>query len=235
MSVNAAKHIKTTSIRTRVPPLLNGDHLTVPEFERRYESAPENVRAELIEGIVIMAPPISDDHGESHSLLNLLLRLYASETPSVACGVCGSLRVDGKNEYQPDVALRIRSGPKARSYVNRDRLLEGAPELVAEISVSSAAYDLHEKKSVYERCGVQEYLVWQVMDKKLQWFALDRGAYAELKPRADGVIRSRVYPGLWLDVRSILAGDDKKAVATIEKGIKSAEHKAFVKTLKASK
>ena len=217
------------------PPLLNGDHLTVPEFERRYGAMPEIKKAELIEGIVVMSPPISNTHGEAHGTIIHLLKTYAQATPGVSCGSNTSVRLDGKNEYQPDALLRIESGKLSHSQVGPDGLLEGGPELVAEIAVSSAAYDLHEKKAVYQRCLVPEYFVWQVADSQIHWFALEKGAYIELKPRSDGVMRSRVLPGLWLDVRSLLAGDEDKVVRVLEKGLKSAEHAAFVKRLAADK
>jgi len=211
------------------PLLLNGDHLTVPEFERRYWATPEIKKAELIEGIVVMSPPISNLHAETHGMLGAYLRRYARETPGVSLGLNGSIRLDGKNEYQPDALLRIQSGKLSRSKVGPDGLLEGGPEFVAEIAVSSAAYDLHEKKSVYLRCQVPDYFVWQVMDSQIRWFALEHGDYAELKPRADGVIRSRVFPGLWLDARALLAGDEEKVSRVLEKGLKSAEHAAMEK------
>src|SRR6266542_4544432 len=217
------------------PPLLNGDHLTVPEFERRYGAMPEIKRAELIEGIVVMSPPISNLHAETHGMLGAYLRRYARATPVVSLGLNASIRLDGKNEYQPDALLRIESGKLSHSKVGPDGLLEGGPEFVAEIAVSCAAYDLHEKKAVYQRCLVPEYFVWQVLDSQIRWFALDHGDYVELKPRADGVIRSRIFRGLWLDVRGLLAGDEGKVSRTLERGIKSAEHAAFLKRLGAAK
>ena len=217
------------------PLLLNGDHLAVPEFERRYGAMPEIKKAELIEGIVVMSPPISNTHGESHGTITYLLKRYAQATPGISCGSNTSVRLDGKNEYQPDALLRIESGKLAHSKVAPDGLLEGGPELVAEIAVSSAAYDLHEKMAVYQRCLVPEYFVWQVMDSQIHWFALEQGDYVELEPRSDGVIRSRIFPGLWLDVRALVAGDEDKVWRTLERGIKSAERAAFVKRLAGAK
>lgn len=216
-----------------VPRLLNGDHLTVPEFERRYEATPEIKFAELIEGIVVMPPPVSNLHSGSHSVLVGLLQLYAWATPGVGATICASLRLDGQNEYQPDAMLRIKSGPLARSKIAPDGLLEGSPEFAAEIALSSAGYDLHEKKAVYQRSLIREYFVWQVMDAQIHWFALEDGQYAELQPRPDGVICSRVFPGFWLDVRALLAGDEKKVLRTLDKGTKSAAHRAFVERLRS--
>lgn len=53
--------------------------------------------------------------------------------------------------------------------------MEGAPELVAEIAASSAAIDLGDKKRAYRRNGIQERIVWQVFDQKVDWFSLEEG------------------------------------------------------------
>src|SRR5437667_1342251 len=113
-----AKGIKSPSpAGGSTPRLLNGDHLAVPEFERRYWAMPEIKRAELIEGIVVMSPPISNTHGEAHGTITYLLKSYAQATPGVSCSSNTSVRLDGKNEYQPDALLRIQSGNVSRSKI----------------------------------------------------------------------------------------------------------------------
>jgi Uma2 family endonuclease len=214
-----------------VPPLLNGDHLTVPEFERRYWAMPETKKAELIEGVVIMSSPTSPIHGRTHGLVTELVSRYARTSGALDYGVNASVRLDGKNEYQPDIVLRIKEDKVAGTRIGADGLLEGAPEFVAEIAVSSVGYDLHEKKAVYQRGLVREYFVWQVMDSKIHWFALEQGEFVELKPRQDGVICSRTFPGLWLNVQAMLAGNGEKVSRTLDKGIKSPEHQTFLKRL----
>jgi Uma2 family endonuclease len=223
----------------RAPLLLNGDHLSVPEFERRYEAMAEDGKAELIEGIVFMAPPISSEHGKANNILGVLLGQYAAATPGVACAVNASLRLDGRNEYQPDVLLWIEQGKLARTKAGPDGLLEGRPELVAEIALSSHAYDLYEKKAVYQRNQIPEYIVWEVMDARFHWFALEHGEYFPLTARQDlrgAVVCSRVFPGLWLEIPSLAVGKgyDKGIYGTLNKGLKSAEHRAFVKKLAKS-
>ena len=227
------KHPQTTR-RLGVPLLLNGDHLSVPEFERRYEAMQDDGKAELIEGIVFMAPPVSDDHGKSNSLLGYLLGHYAAATPGVAARVNTSIRLDGSNEYQPDVMLRFESGKMAGAKAGASGILEGRPELVVEIALSSAAYDLHEKKAVYQRNRIPEYVVWEVMESRIHWFALEGREYVQMKARPDGVTHSRVFPGLWLDLLALLADDERKAFRVVNMGLKSAEHKAFIKKLAAS-
>lgn len=118
-------------------PLRNGEHLSRAEFERRWEETAGLTRAELIEGIVFMPPPISDTHGNFHSLLFRYLDRYAEATPGVSSRVTTSLRLDHKNEFQPDCLLRIDHPKLGRSRISLDNYLEGAPEIVAEVAVST--------------------------------------------------------------------------------------------------
>jgi Uma2 family endonuclease len=220
--------------RPGAPQLLNGDHLSVPEFEQRYEFFNEDRGAELIEGIVVMSPPISSDHGKANSLLDWLLSQYSAATPHTAAAVNTSVRIDGTNEYQPDIMLWVESGSLARVQKRANGILEGRPELAVEIALSSRSYDLNEKKAVYQRNQVPEYLIWEVMDARLQWLELEEGKYVPLKGRADGTHCSRIFPGLWLNFSALLSGDGRKASRILDRGLKSAGHKAFVKQLMKS-
>ena len=61
-----------------------------------------------------------------------------------------------------------------------------------------------------------------------------RGRYRELKPDEDGLIRSRVFPGLWLDPAT--AWNLKKSVREgVRKGLASPEHAAFARRLEAAR
>jgi Uma2 family endonuclease len=115
--------------------------------------------------------------------------------------------------------------------VGANSLLEGRPELAVEIALSSRSYDLHEKKAVYQRNQVPEYIVWEVMDARIQWFMLKDGEYVLSKQKADGVHCSHIFPGLWLNIPALISGDSKKAFRSLEMGIRSAAHKSFVKQL----
>jgi len=214
----------------KIPRLRTGDRLSRDEFERRYEAMPHVKLAELIEGFVYMGSPVSLDHSGSHGDVLGWIAIYSFATPGVKMYCTPSYRPDIKNEYQPDVILRIESG--GRSFRSRDNYLEGAPELAVEISVSSTSKDLHEKKTVYQRCGVQEYIVWQVHKKRLDWFYLKSGEYEPLMPDIDGVIHSRIFPGLRLRVDALLNGDLSGAAAELHKGLQTEEHAEFIRSLK---
>ena len=70
-------------------------------------------------------------------------------------------------------------------------------------------------------------------EREVRWHHLTAGNYELLPPDAAGVLRSRVFPGLWLDARALLAGDMRKVLAKLDEGLASEEHQAFVAQLKA--
>jgi len=87
------------------------------------------------------------------------------------------------------------------------------------------------KKQAYRRNGVKEYLVWQVLDRKLSWFYLKEGEYLELSADNDGIIRSKISPGLWLAVSELLGGNMPQVLTVLQAGWQSPEHSAFVQKL----
>jgi len=141
------------------------------------------------------------------------------------------VRLDVDNEPQPDAVLLIDSLHGGQTCLSDDGYIEGAPEFVAEISASTATIDLRDKKRVYRRNGVKEYLVWQVMNRRIDWFSLQEEEYIALLPDAEGIIRSRVFPGLWLAVSALIDGDMPSAIATLQAGLNSDAHQEFVQQL----
>lgn len=215
-----------------IPPLESGDRLSRQEFERRYKAMPQNKKAELVEGVVYVASPLRfESHAEPHSSLIGWLWTYRTATPGVRLGDNATVRLDLDNEPQPDGVLFFEQRVGGQARVSADDYIEGAPELVVEIAASSAAYDLHDKKKAYKRNGVQEYIVWQIYENKLDWFYLNQGEYVLLEADADGVLRSPLFPGLWLSVPSLLAGNMALVLAVLQQRLTCPEHIEFVKRL----
>jgi len=212
-----------------IPPLQNGDRMTRPEFERRYTAMPDLKKAELIEGRVYMPSPVhQESHGGPHADVITWLGFYRMFTPGVRGGDNSSLRFDWHNEPQPDALLMLLPERGGQARVGASKFIEGAPELIVEVSASSMSYDMHEKLEAYERNGVCEYVVWRVFDREIDWFVLREGRYVRLAPGSDGVFRSEVFPGLWLDPVALLAGDLARVFQVVQEGIASPEHAAFV-------
>jgi Uma2 family endonuclease len=215
----------------RIPPLENGDRLTRPEFERRYDAMPNLKKAELIEGVVYVPSPISTNHSGPHFDLNAWLGLYRASTPGVLGYDNTSLRLDIENEPQPDACLLVLPTHGGQARIDEENYVVGAPELVVEIAATSASYDLHAKLQVYQRHGAQEYVVWRVFDQAIDWFVLRAGRYELLLPGEDGIHRSEILPGLWLDTAALMRGDLATVLKTLQQGLASPEHGEFVARL----
>jgi Uma2 family endonuclease len=227
--------MSTVQASKRIPPLENGDRLTRAEFERRYEAMPRLKKAELIDGEVFMGSPVSlDRHGEQHSKLIGWMIVYEASTPGTVVGDNFTVRLDSKNEPQPDAALMVR--PEFGGQVKKcGKYVAGGPELVAEVSGTTAGIDLNRKMNVYRRHAVREYIVWRTQDEELDWFVLRGKEYVRLEPDpADGLIKSTVFPGLWLDAAALVKLDVAKVLAALARGVASPEHAECVKRLAAA-
>ena len=215
-----------------LPRLEPGDHLTRQEFERRYDAMPELKKAELIEGIVFMGSPVRlRHHGRPHGIVMAWLVIYEAETPGVIAGDNVSVRLDGDNMPQPDGVLMIDPARGGKAMVSSDDYIEGGPELVVEVAASSASMDLNTKREVYRRNNVREYIVWRVLDRAIDWFVQREGSFQPLPLGPDGIHRSDVFPGLWLDPGALVDSDLSRVLEVLRQGIAGPAHADFVARL----
>ncbi len=178
-----------------------------------------------------MPSPLSEFHGGAGAEVIAWLGYYAGRTPGTSVVSQATCRMFG-DAPQPDAALRIREECGGQSRV-QGLYPTGAPELIVEVCLSSAVYDLHEKKDLYETACVVEYVAVLLHESEVRWHRLDGGKYRLPSPDPDGCFRSTVFPGLWLNVRSLLSRDLAALLATGERGVASPEHAAFSKELMA--
>jgi Uma2 family endonuclease len=223
----------TRQLRTPdIPPLESGDRLTRAEFHRRYKAMPKTKKAELIEGVVYIPSPTRFRlHANPHAWVIGWLAIYAAATPGVEVGDNASVLLDTDNEVQPDALLMIERSLGGQAHISGADYIEGAPELIVEISASSASYDLHEKLNVYRRTGVQEYIIWTLHENALYLYRLEEGQYVPAQADEEGIVRSHIFPGLHLHGKALLEGDLSQVLATVQAGIASKEHAAFVQQL----
>jgi len=189
------------------PALESGDRMDAAEFHWRYERRPDIKKAELIDGVVYVASPVNfSKHGNPHFNLIRALGRYIDAQPGVAGADNASMLLGGMDEPQPDVALCWDSDHGGTAVFDDEGNLTSAADLVAEVSYSSHSYDLHDKKDLYLRIGVREYVVWQVEEGRIDWWELRGEEYVAFTPDERGVIESRVFPGLSLDTSALVAG-----------------------------
>ena len=217
------------------PPLRDGDRLTSDEFMRRWEAMPDLKHAELIDGIVYMSSPLSRNHSNYHAPLIGWLTNYVANTPGCWADLECTWLMGDRNVPQPDCALLILPEHGGQSREEGD-YPAGAPELVVEVAVSSRARDLGVKLNLYERMGVREYLIAVAGKEQFLWKELGPGGYQPLLPGpADGIFRSRFFPGLWLDPAALWGRDLGRLFAVLHQGLATPEHAAFVTRLAAER
>ncbi|MDD2758692.1 MAG: Uma2 family endonuclease [Methylomonas sp.] len=169
-----------------------------------YLTWPDDVRCELIDGVVYMMMPApllthQDVAGE-------IFRQTANALQGKTCrALIAPLDVrlprhDEADEdtdivVQPDVMVVCDPGKLDR------RGVRGAPDWVVEVlSPSSASRDQIEKRRLYERHGVLEYWLVHPRDRVLTVYRLRDGEYG--KPdvyKLEGVTPVGVLPGVSID------------------------------------
>jgi len=212
-----------------IPPLRHGDRLTSEEFERRWEAMPHLKRAELLRGIVHRPPPPvhPEHHGGPHADLILWLGLFRIATPGGQVFDNSTLRLGPLNRPQPDAVLVVTGRGKGFPMMGPDGYLVGAPQLAAEVAASSARLDRGLKFDIYREQGISEYLIWFTLDRTIEWYRQSDEQYARLPPGEDGIIRSQVFPGLWLDPHALVSREMARVVDVARQGLDSAEYAAF--------
>lgn len=178
-----------------------------------------------------MPSPVSGDRERMDRRIAGWLGVYQAATPGVD-GANNATSLMLEDAPQPDLSLLILPEYGGNSRVD-GLYFQGAPELLVEVSATSASNDLHDKYDLYQAAGVREYLVVLLFDEEIRWHELVEGCYRVLPPDADGLWRSRVFPGLWLDGQALLQGNLRQVLDRLHDGLQSAEHERFVAELAA--
>jgi hypothetical protein len=159
------------------------------------------------------------------------LGTYSVATPRVEAGSNCTTPLSPDDVPQPDGLLRVLRECGGQTHLDAKGYLVGSPEIVVEVAASSASLDVQEKLACYRRAGVREYLVWRTEDEAVDWWAREEDEYRPLPVGADGLLRSRTFPGLWLNPQALVAQDGKKVLAVLGEGLASADHETFVADL----
>ncbi len=219
------------AVEQPVPTLEAGDHLDQATFHQRYKAMPSGFRAELIGGIVIVPSPLKPEHGEYHALVMMWLGNYWVATPGTRVRDNATAILSHNSEPQPDAALVIDPTRGGQTGYSEDGYATGPPELIVEIASSSESMDLNAKRQDYEQAGVLEYVVVVLRQHVVRWFRLQEGVYQEMALPANGIFKSDVFPGLWLDAEALLQLNGAAVMGTLSQGLATPEHEDFVQHL----
>ena len=172
------------------------ERMGVEEF---FRDAPEDQKAELIDGVMIMPSPPLTIHEQ---LFSFLFRLLGSYTEELELGeILGSrtaVALDANNAPEPDILFVSAD----RRHIIQEKGVMGAPDLVIEIlSAGTVRYDRGAKFDAYERAGVRElWLIDPYGPAGTEFYRLEGRRFQPFIPDADGILRSAAVSGFWIDV-----------------------------------
>ena len=225
-----------STIINGLPQLVNGKRMKQAEFHRRYEACDEDEKWELVGGIAYLTAgkpgPLRLGHSSCCGKIGLVLELYEFSTTGTQTLHNPTTILDDDSEPQPDLGLRILPEYGGQSRTTADDYFEGAPELLVEIANSRRDLAMHGKRDDYQRAGVLEYLVVCMEEQEIHWFHFPSGE--TIAPNRQGVSRSRMFPGLWLDVSALLRLDSARLMEVLQQGLAGRAHAAFVKRLQSA-
>lgn len=170
-----------------------------------YMNTPDDVRYQLINGELVLAPSPSTRHQSISSELFVVLHQFVRQH---GLGMVWDAPLDvvlSDNEvFQPDILFVSNE----RRAIVTEANIQGAPDLVVEIlSPSTRQNDEGHKKDVYSRYGVKEYWIVDPEERKV---AVLSGGASGLEPYAafsmEDILESPLLPGLAVDVRQVFAG-----------------------------
>ncbi len=167
-----------------------------------YANAPGDERYELIDGELIIVPGPNMPHQDSQRDLgfymvgfvkrNDLGKVYYSDTDVV---------LSDTDVVKPDLIFVSKEREHVITYAN----IQGAPDLVVEIfSPSTFRRDWNEKRELYAKHGVREYLVMDPSNKIVWRLGLKDGALEiEQTCYEDDTIESSVLEGFSVAVNDV--------------------------------
>ena len=216
-----------------VPPFEDGDVMDQPTFHALYLETPKGFRAELIEGVVQMPSPVQRRHAQPSRKVSQWLGAFADATEGTDAfnEITAILAKD--SEPQPDHSLIVLPEAGGQTSVSSEDYVIGAPELALEVSNTSVLIDLHAKKQMYDKYGVREYIVVETKRRVVHWFVRRVDQFVPLKVDADGILKSKCFPGLWLESSALFDRSAARLLTTLKLGLATPEHAKFAAKLQS--
>jgi len=136
-----------------------------------YATWPDDERWELIDGEAYdMSPAPTIKHQEIVSKINIFIATHPQRNAECFVGIAPLDVVFSENDVvQPDVLIVCD-----RTKITEANI-QGAPDLIIEVlSPSTALKDRREKKALYERYGVKEYILVYPLDQYVEHYILQQ-------------------------------------------------------------
>lgn len=173
---------------------------TVADYEMLEEGAP----FQLINYDLVMSPSPLSSHQLISGKIFIAISNFIATTNNGGIVMYAPIDVkfDDGNVFQPDL---IYISAENKSIIQAR--IEGVPDIVFEIlSPSNAYYDLRQKKDVYEKYGVKEYIIIDPVAQNAEVHTLENGVYIlQQKAQLNERLASVKFKGLELDLTQLFS------------------------------
>lgn len=165
----------------------------------------DGVRYEIIDGVLYMTNAPDPEHQRA-----VMQIAYAFETAARTAKL-GDVYTAPIEVHLPGIAQPVQPDilfiSQARRDIVKAKFIEGAPDLIVEVtSPSTARADRKVKLDAYERAGVREYWIVNPRTRFIEVYVLARGEYALQGEFGPGErVASTALPGLELVTDSVFA------------------------------
>jgi Uma2 family endonuclease len=166
-------------------------------------------RWELIDGVPYnMTPAPATRHQRISSNLHLVISEFLRGKQCTPFYAPTDVVFDDHNVVQPDLLVVCDKGKITEANI------QGAPDLVIEIlSPATGRKDRREKKALYERFGVREYIVLDPLNETVERLTLGDGRYGQPDVFGwDETMGFVVFPELELELWKVFEKEKTEAV-----------------------
>ena len=151
------------------------------------------MKAEFINGKIIMHSPATCEHTEIRQLIANLLVNHVSVHELGVLHTEKTLCVFPRNDYEPDIVF---FGPEKAAKLRPKTLKFPGPDFVCEVlSDSTTKRDRGVKFQDYEAHGVREYWIVNPDRRELEQYVLERGRYVLRMKSRTGEVTSAAIKG----------------------------------------
>jgi Uma2 family endonuclease len=177
--------------------------LTVEEF---YDLVEEDDAVELIDGVIYMPSPVTDNHEALFAWLFTVLNQYVEQRKLGAVrGSRAAVRIGPRTAREPDLMF-IRAEHRERI---RRLEVDGPADFIIEIVDSNRSRrEAVVKQAQYEARGVPELWVIDLPKAELRHFLLEEGRFRRVAVDPKGEVAAKQVPGFRLKAAWLFQGPD---------------------------
>jgi Uma2 family endonuclease len=169
--------------------------------ERFYDEITADVKAEFINGEIIVHSPVRSRHALISDNVFSIFRWYALKHQLGRVTHEKVMARFTRNDYEPDVMFFKK---EKADLIEPNQALFPVPDFVVEVvSESTEARDRGIKFKDYAAHGVEEYWIIDAESQVVEQYHLMNGEYVLVKKTDEGTIRSFVFMSFDIPVKAI--------------------------------